>query len=405
MNGRYGVPYMGSKNKLAERIMALLPSAPVLVDLFAGGCAISHAAMLSGKYSSIIANDLDGSGVRMFLECINGASFDERMRRFVDRDSFFKLNNDEWFYKIIFSYASKGDEYLYARETEPLKKALHYARILGDVSLLRAMGFDGDGSKEDCARNYERYRFAYMNFYLKTSLSYAEIEKMMLSAETEVERISDSLREYLRGALRESGLTQADVDRRLGTNGMAGHYFRRSQWEFPTREMYDKMREFMPLENYEKVRRDLSFFETVLSIKNQGPSIFDLHHISKAGSLKNLFSVNKKNIQHSFLDYSEVNIPRGAIIYADIPYKFAPDYFSRKFDHDRFFRWAEKRSELIILSEYIAQEGWVCIADMPVVQRLNSSGSVVHERLFVQKNKMHFLPKKSSNFLQPDFAF
>lgn len=38
---KYGLPYKGSKNKLAERIVDLLPKKKHLVDLFCGGCAVS----------------------------------------------------------------------------------------------------------------------------------------------------------------------------------------------------------------------------------------------------------------------------------------------------------------------------------------------------------------------------
>ena len=45
-----------------------------------------------------------------------------------------------------------------------------------------------------------------------------------------------------------------DVDDLLGTNGMAGHYFGKSQWAFPTRPAFDKMRTIMPaLDSYEAV--------------------------------------------------------------------------------------------------------------------------------------------------------
>lgn len=45
----YGLPYKGSKSKIAEWVVAHIPKAPVLVDIFAGGCAVTHAALLSGK--------------------------------------------------------------------------------------------------------------------------------------------------------------------------------------------------------------------------------------------------------------------------------------------------------------------------------------------------------------------
>lgn len=54
----YGVPYRGSKNKLAEDIIDVLPEGRRLVDLFAGGCAITHAASLSNKWDKVLSNDL-----------------------------------------------------------------------------------------------------------------------------------------------------------------------------------------------------------------------------------------------------------------------------------------------------------------------------------------------------------
>lgn len=40
----------------------------------------------------------------------------------------------------------------------------------------------------------------------------------------------------------QSGLTNAEIDQALGKNGMAGHYFGRSQWALPAREAWDILR-------------------------------------------------------------------------------------------------------------------------------------------------------------------
>lgn len=47
---RYGIPYQGSKNQIAENILKFLPGGKRLVDLFGGGGAISHCASLSYKW-------------------------------------------------------------------------------------------------------------------------------------------------------------------------------------------------------------------------------------------------------------------------------------------------------------------------------------------------------------------
>ena len=46
---KYGLPYKGSKNKLAERIVNLLPRASHFYDLFSGGCAVAHCPTNNSK--------------------------------------------------------------------------------------------------------------------------------------------------------------------------------------------------------------------------------------------------------------------------------------------------------------------------------------------------------------------
>ena len=50
----YGLPYMGSKNKIADWVLSYMPNANNLYDLCAGGCAMTHAAMLSNKFKNFI---------------------------------------------------------------------------------------------------------------------------------------------------------------------------------------------------------------------------------------------------------------------------------------------------------------------------------------------------------------
>ena len=57
---RYGLPYKGSKNAIAEWIVDALPEGECLVDLFCGGGAVTHCAMIQEKYPRHIMNDIDG---------------------------------------------------------------------------------------------------------------------------------------------------------------------------------------------------------------------------------------------------------------------------------------------------------------------------------------------------------
>lgn len=146
MAKRYGVPYMGSKNKIAQWLVDKLPSSEVFVDLFAGGCAVTHAAIESGKYQEYIINDI-GPAPDLFIDAIHGKYNDET--RWISREDFFKLKDVDPYVRYCWSFGNQGEDYLYAKEIEPYKKALHYARVFGYYSLLKDMGINtADASRK-----------------------------------------------------------------------------------------------------------------------------------------------------------------------------------------------------------------------------------------------------------------
>lgn len=55
---KYGFPYKGSKSKIADELIAVMPSGNRFIDLFGGGGAVSHCACLSGKYNSVLYREI-----------------------------------------------------------------------------------------------------------------------------------------------------------------------------------------------------------------------------------------------------------------------------------------------------------------------------------------------------------
>lgn len=88
MSFRYGLPYKGSKNSIAKWIVDNLPPTETFVDLFCGGCAVTHAALLSGKYKKFIINDIDGRVSQFFLECCHGKHTVENHKEWISREDF-----------------------------------------------------------------------------------------------------------------------------------------------------------------------------------------------------------------------------------------------------------------------------------------------------------------------------
>lgn len=133
----YGICYMGSKNALAERIVSLLPSASHLIDVFAGGCAVTHCAMKSGKWQHVHANDINEMIVGAFRRAINGEFIGER--RWVSREEFNRVRDTDAYAAICFSFGGNCSNYAYSPKNEELKRAIHSAIFFGDHEPFRAL--------------------------------------------------------------------------------------------------------------------------------------------------------------------------------------------------------------------------------------------------------------------------
>lgn len=64
-----------------------------------------------------------------------------------------------------------------------------------------------------------------------------------------------------------------------------------------------------------------------------------------------------KNVQFENKDYKDLEIPDGAIVYCDIPYKGKKQYSIKecgKFNHEEFYGWVERNKHRfeIYISEY-----------------------------------------------------
>lgn len=130
---KLGLPYQGSKRRIAAKIVDLFPAAPVLVDVFAGGCAVTHAALESGKFDKVIANDLSDAP-QLFYYCAKYGV--PKKPRWVSRKEFFALKDRDPFIRYCYSFGNGGSTYLYGRDIEPLKRAAHRAVVDEDCSLL-----------------------------------------------------------------------------------------------------------------------------------------------------------------------------------------------------------------------------------------------------------------------------
>ena len=137
MAENYGLPYAGSKSRIAHWVIDQLPRGRVLIDAFAGGCAITHCALLSQKWQTIIANDINGKYQQLFLDAVRGKYRDER--RWISREDFERLKSQDAFFACCWSFGNNLQVYMYSKVIEPYKRALHYAIVLDDFAPMQEL--------------------------------------------------------------------------------------------------------------------------------------------------------------------------------------------------------------------------------------------------------------------------
>ena len=142
---RYGVPYKGNKSTIADEIIRLLPEGGCLVDLFGGGCAITHRALFSKKWQRQIVSDLDWRPIRLFNDAIHGKYRGED--RWISREDFNALKETDPYVAFCWSFGYSGTNYIYGSGVEEWKHAYHNAVFYRDYSLMERYipGFECSG--------------------------------------------------------------------------------------------------------------------------------------------------------------------------------------------------------------------------------------------------------------------
>ena len=237
------MPWMGSKSDIAWQVVNAIPNGETFVDLFFGGGAITHAAMVSKRWNNFIANDILGTP-DIFIKAVRGEL--KGYDRFVSRSEF--KASDDIVVKMLWSFGNDLKSYLWSPENERLKGIA--TRMLTEKTL-------------------ESRRMYFKNFI---------------------------------GALKKEDIQNID----------------RLQW----------------IERLERLQ-----------------SLEGLQRLERLQSLQGLEMLER--FQGLKCDYRAVTIPRGGVVYCDIPYKGTSGYIGG-FDHEAFYEWFSSLKVPAFCSEYDA---------------------------------------------------
>ena len=261
---RYGLPYKGSKNGIAEWIIDNLPGAEWFVDLFCGGGAVTHRALLSGKYKKFIMNDIDGRLPVLFKECCFGKYTLENHKEWISREQFFALKDADAYIALVWSFSNNGKDYLYAKDLEPFKKALHYAVFFGDLSLLQAQGIAlKDTDEKDIYKRYLHFKKQLET--LKRKPQYCEnltraIEIERLQSLQSLQSLQCGDKSYEQVTIPDGALIYCDIPYRETNCGKYGGFNHNAFYEWARMQdnifisEYSMPDDFIPIARIDKVQ-------------------------------------------------------------------------------------------------------------------------------------------------------
>lgn len=344
---KYGLPYKGSKNKLAERIVRLLPKRTHLIDLFCGGCAVSHAALLMGKYEHIHINDINWMCSTLFIDALNGKYNDEN--RWISREDFFRLKDTDPYVAVVWSFGNNLQNYLYSKEIEPLKKAIHYAIFFGDYSLGKELG----------------HNLSFID-------PIQDLQKRYLAVKHYFNRLDKSQQQSFEGGRKD--LPRLETMERL-TNVRQSC----STWNVSTgcRNSKKKIAQTTKRDGISRATQRRCIACNTESGSTVCPDI-------RGGQILPITS--------SVLDYEEVSIPEDSVIYCDIPYEGTDGYLEKDkggFDYERFYQWCERQTQPVFISSYqMPEDRFDCIEEFTHRSTLSATANnLVTERIYVPKHQ------------------
>jgi 16S rRNA G966 N2-methylase RsmD len=132
----YGIPYMGSKRKLAKRIIDYIlennPECEYIWDIFGGGGAISFEALQRKQIKEVFYNEIN-TGICELLKDITHNGFSDKYYQWIDRETFHANKDaDTWLgglCKAVWSFGNNQSAYLYGADIEGYKKLYHNAVV------------------------------------------------------------------------------------------------------------------------------------------------------------------------------------------------------------------------------------------------------------------------------------
>lgn len=131
----YGIPYMGSKDKLCDWLVTLFPPATHFYDIFGGGFSVTHAVLQRRfkDYQYFHFNEIRPGICELIQNAIKGHySYKNFRPPWISRKDFAASKDTDPYIKMCWSFGNNGNNYLYSKEIEFYKRSMHQAIIFNE---------------------------------------------------------------------------------------------------------------------------------------------------------------------------------------------------------------------------------------------------------------------------------
>ena len=348
---KFGAAYQGSKSKIADEIISLLPNKKYFIDAFAGGGALAHCALESGKFEHIIANDLQTKEILEAHFLWTPEQHLEFQKRWITKEEFEKTN--DLYIKTCWSFSNNRKAYIYSKACYEYKRRLHNAICFGNYKEFE--DYCGiDLSEIDSYDDLNERRKAARRAILKALKPYSfketinsnthipkEIYDAILGGNKDWRNLAGNRLDYkcIDRILRAETLeTSKNVENMLCLTNLE-----RTKQDGKQSKSIERLQNLQSMEasKHDKCVKNMLYLANLEYTKQSK----NVESLAQQENLLRSKSITASDISITSFSYDEIDLPEPneTVIICDPPYRNTQGY-QVEFDNDKFEQWCIDKS-------------------------------------------------------------
>ena len=353
---KYGAAYQGSKSKIADEIISMLPARKYFIDAFSGGGALAHCALESGKFEHIIANDLQTKDILEAHFLWTHEQHLEFQKKWVTKEEFEKTDN--LYIKTCWSFSNNRKAYIYSKACYEYKRLLHNAI---------------------CFRNYKEFE-DYCGIDLSEIDSYDDLNERRKAARR---AILKALKPY---SFKETINSNTHIPKEIYDAILGGN----KDWRNlgVDRSEYKCIDRILRSEDLETTKQD-KCVKNILYLANLEYAKYskNVESLAQQENLLRSKNITASNISITSVSYDEIDLPEPSetVIICDAPYRNTQGY-QVEFDNDKFEQWCIDKTkdgyEVFVCEYNIANSAFEEVWEKEVI---NCGGGNKNQKRSVEK--------------------